>query len=117
MRDHTQLKAFELADRLAETVYRESNHFPRSEYFGLRSQIRRAAVSVAANLVEGSARSSQSEYSRFVEIAYASSKELQYEISLCNRLGYFEADTGKQLHEECAETARTLAGLLRSLRK
>ena len=53
MRDHTKLKVFELADRLTLSVYRHSATFPAVERYGLQSQVRRAAVSIAANIVEG----------------------------------------------------------------
>ena len=88
MRDHKKLRVFEQADVLVEIVYRESQRFPRGEEFGLRSQIRRAAISVVSNIVEGCARSSEAEYLRFLDIAYGSAKELEYQIGLCARLGF-----------------------------
>ena len=117
MRDHTRLKVFALADRLAVSVYRHSASFPAAERFGLQSQVRRAAVSIAANIVEGCARSSEAEYLRFIEVAYSSARELQYEIDLCQRLGYLAADEARPLNEQCTTTAKALNGLLRALRR
>ena len=117
MRDHTQLKVFTMADQLALTVYRETRQFPDSERFGLQSQVRRAAVAVAANIVEGCARNSQADYLRFLDIAYGSARELQYELDLCRRLGLINADAAKVLNDDCTATAKALNALLRALRK
>jgi four helix bundle protein len=116
MRDHTTLKVFALADSLAIAVYHESRSFPESEKFGLQSQMRRAAVSVAANIVEGCARSSQAEYLRFIEIAYSSTRELEYEIGLSRRLGFLPSESASKVERLCTETGRALNGLLRFLR-
>ena len=114
MRDHTKLKAYQLADSLALQVYAATRTFPQEERFGLVSQMRRSAVSVASNLVEGSARTSETEYIRFVEIAFASSRELQYQISLATRLGYLE---GGALEPAATLVAKTLGALLKALLK
>ena len=116
MRDHTRLKVFGLADQLVLEIYRVSRDFPDTERYALTAQVRRAAISVAANIVEGCARSSHSEYLRFLEIAYGSARELQYEVSLCERLGYLSCTASASLHHECTDTAKALNGLLRSLR-
>lgn len=117
MRDHTKLRAFEQADLLAEIVYRESASFPPSEQVGLRSQIRRAAVSVVSNIVEGCARSSEIEYLRFLDIAYGSAKELEYQIGLCARLGFISHASYHLLNQHCATTAKSLCRLIIVLRQ
>ena len=122
MRDHTKLRAFELADQLAIAVYRLTRSFPADEQFGLTSQIRRAAVSVASNIVEGCARSTQAEYVRFLDIAYGSAREVEYQLSLASRSGYapeelLPAVADLAVADLAAETGRVLSGLIRSLRK
>lgn len=91
-RDHTALRAFHLADELAVCIYRETGPFPASERYGLQGQLRRAAVSVPANIVEGSARRSQTDYVRFLEIALSSACEVDYLIGLCRRLEFLNVD-------------------------
>jgi len=117
MRDHCQLRAFVLADELVLIIYQISRCFPKEEIYGLTSQIRRAVVSVASNIVEGSARSSQTEYLRFLEIAYGSLKESHYQYTIAARLGYVPpVDTGN-CEQKFIETEKVLAALIRSLRK
>lgn len=114
MRDHKKLRAFELADRLALSIYRHTAEFPKEEMFGLTSQMRRAAVSVASNIVEGCARNSLADYLRFLDMAYGSVREIEYQISLADRLGYLRDSS--ELTAVATETAKVLNGLVRSLR-
>jgi four helix bundle protein len=116
MRDHRKLRAFELADVLALETYRVTEQFPRNEQFGLTSQMRRAAVSIACNIVEGCARSTQNEYVRFLDMSYGSSKELEYQITLATRLGYLPRADAVSVTKSAEETSRVLSGLIRSLR-
>lgn len=117
MRDHRKLRAFELADQLALAVYRQTKSFPKEEQFGLTTQVRRAAISVASNIVEGCGRHSEADYIRFLDMAYASACELDYQLSLAARLGYVvERDSG-ELAQMCQETGKVLNGLIRALRQ
>ena len=116
MRDHTKLRAFELADQLAFVIYKMTRTFPKDEIFGLTSQMRRAAVSIASNIVEGCARHSTSDYVRFLDMAYGSAREVEYQVSLACRLGYLSKTDIKDLGALCCETSKVLNGLLRALR-
>ena len=117
MRDHTRLRAFELADELALAVYQATQSFPREEQFGLTSQMRRCAVSVASNIVEGCARHTQSDYLRFLDISYGSVRELEYQVSLSTRLNFMNQPTSQGVAALAAETAKVINGLIRSLRQ
>ena len=117
MRDHTKLRAFELADELAVLVYQITRNFPRDERFGLASQIRRCVVSVPSNIVEGCARHSEKDFLRFLDIAYASSRELGYQLSLAWRLSYLKPDEYQLTMKVSEETSKVLNGLIRSLRR
>jgi four helix bundle protein len=123
MRDHTKLRAFELADELAVLVYRVTAGFPREKLYGLTSQMRRAAISVPSNIVEGCARDSQADYLRFLHMAFGSLRELHYQLSLAKRLGYLsDQDSSAKLTADSSliepkivETEKVLNGLIRSL--
>lgn len=116
MRDHTKLRAFQLADELAVAVYRATRSFPKQEQFGLTSQMRRAAVSVPSNIVEGCARKTQRDYLHFLDIAFGSFRELEYQLSLAYRLGYLEVGEFQALEPKCTELSKVLSSLIRSLR-
>ena len=116
MRDHRKLRAFELADELALGIYRATVSFPKHETYGLAQQLRRAAVSCASNIVEGCARHTQADYLRFLDMAYGSVCEVQYQASLAERLSYLPQAAAQNLEQHCRETARVLNALIRSLR-
>ena len=115
MRDHTKLRAFELADEVALLVYRFTASFPKEELYGLTSQMRRAAVSVPSNIVEGCARESQADYLRFINIAFGSLRELHYQVSLSKRLGFFHNQDLSLIEPKIIETEKVLNGLIKAL--
>lgn len=114
MRDHTKLNAYQMAEDLAVAVYLATRAFPKEETYGLSFQMRKSAVSVGSNIVEGSARRSEADYLRFLDIAYASSRELQFQIHLATRLGYLPSEDLRQSSESLS---RSLNALLRSLKQ
>ena len=116
MRDHTKLRAFEMADEVVVLVYQMTTGFPKEEMYGLTSQMRRAAVSVPSNIVEGCARDSQAEYLRFLNMAFGSLRELHYQIGLSKRLGFLCNQDTALIEPKIVETEKVLNGLIRALR-
>jgi len=116
MRDHLNLRAFVLADEIAIEVYRITQKFPKEEMYGLKAQIRRAAISVPSNIVEGCTRKSQKDFYRFLEIAYGSLKELKYQCQLANKLGMVSSNELSFCLPKFLETEKVLGTLMSKVR-
>jgi four helix bundle protein len=112
---YRDLVAWQKAMTLVEAVYRETASWPGDERFGLTAQVRRAVVSVPANIAEGSGRSGSSELRRFLSIAHGSLCEVQTQLEIAERLGFMEQGKAQNLLEHGAEVSRILRGLIRSL--
>ena len=94
-RDHLKLRVFHESHQLTIAIYKETRDFPKDEWCGLRAQMRRTAVSIPSNLVEGSARRSTKEYLNFCNIARGSGSEIGYLVDLAFELRLLsEASTG-----------------------
>lgn len=117
MRDYTKIEAWQLADDFTVAVYQRTRSFPREELYGLTSQIRRAACSVPANIVEGSARDSKKDYLHFLYIARASLAETQYFVHLGRRLGYLSEGESADLISQGRRTFGCLHGLIQAMEK
>ena len=104
--------AWKRADDLVVEVYKVTQSFPKSELYGLTSQMRRAVVSVAANIAEGSARQYMKEYLRFLHIADSSLAEVAYYIHLAYRLDLIDRETKRRLETMRSQTGRPLHGLI-----
>jgi four helix bundle protein len=117
MRDYTKIEAWRLADDLAVAIYERTRTFPREELYGLTSQIRRAAYSVAANIVEGSSRESKRDYLHFLYIARGSLSETQYFVHLAGRLNYLTAEESTTLHDQTRHAFACLHGLIQAVEK
>jgi len=107
------IKAWQKADDLAVDVYESTKSFPRHQLYSLTNQMQRAAVSIAANIAEGSGRRTIRDYLRFLYIAKGSLCELEYYIHLSRRLGYLSEDDYRRLDALQDETARVLTGFIR----
>lgn len=116
-RDYTKIKAWQLADQLAILIYKATNSFPKSEVWSLTSQMRRAAISVPANIVEGSARKNKKEYLQFLYIAISSLTELSYYIRFAKEVEYLNIGKYEELWSKSQETLKTLQGLISYIEK
>ena len=114
-RDHRRLRVFHEAHGLAITIYKETRTFPRDEWYGIRAQIRRAAVSVAANIVEGNARRGTPDYVNFLNIARGSAGELGYLVLLASELGYLSPTASRDLGKACDSLIPQLEALLKTM--
>lgn len=115
-RDYKNLKVFHTVDDLVVRVYEATVAFPKAEMFGLTSQMRRAAVSVPASIVEGASRHTDAEFAHFLNIAYGSLAEVRYYLDLAVRLGFLEAEAQAPLAAQADEASRMLNGLMKSVR-
>ena len=89
--------------------------FPASELYGMTSQIRRASVSVAANIAEGHGRDGTGNFIQFLRIAQGSLKELETHVVICGRVGMLDEQVAGELQEHCDEIGRMLRSLIRTL--
>jgi len=110
-----ELEVFKRAHQVTVKTYKISREFPAGEKFGLISQMRRAAASIATNLMEGAYRLNRAEYRQFVGIARGSSGELKYHILLAKDLGYLSRSDYEVLKSELDEISKMLIGLAKSL--
>jgi four helix bundle protein len=116
VRSYETLVAWQKAIDLVEHVYQASRNWPQDEVFGLRNQVRRAAVSVPSNIAEGRGRTGTSEYLHHLSIAHGSLCEVGTQIVIAQRLRYLDEATCKALKGQIDEVGRLIGGLIRSLR-
>ena len=114
--DYRDLEVWKKSMRLTTQVYEVTDQLPKSEIFGLTAQVRRAAVSVPANIAEGNARGSRKDYRRHLLISRGSLAELDTHLLLCRSLGYLTADPLRSLSEDLRVISRMLTSLIAALK-
>ena len=109
--DYRNLDVWKKAHSLALDMYRVSRELPTSERYGLQSQIRRSAASIAANIAEGSGRSTDRDFARSLSTAIGSACELEYQLLLGQDLGYLDEDVARPARNDVSEVRRMLKAL------
>jgi four helix bundle protein len=117
IKSYRDLEVWKLAMDLVELCYGLSERFPRNEEFGLRSQVRRSAVSIPSNIAEGNGRSATGDYLRHLSIAHGSLMELETQIQIAGRLQYLNDAAVSEVLERADAIGRMLTALARRLRE
>lgn len=115
MQDYHKLLVWERAHAFALDVRRSTGAFPRDGYGELRSQVTRAAESIANNIVEGCGAATQKEFARFLDISIKSTSEVEYQLELARDYGILPHSTWLPLSDEAVEIRKMLYGLRRSV--
>src|SRR5689334_23008436 len=116
MNGYKDRKVWQLGVEISIKVYRLTESFPQREMYGLSSQMRRAAVSVASNIAEGHSRGQTKDLIRFLAISRGSVSELETQLIIAERLGYLNPRDLSRTRSMLEEESRMLAGLRRSLK-
>ena len=116
-KSYQDLEVWQKAMDLVVICYQMTKRFPKSEIYGLASQLQRAAISVPANIAEGRQRQSSKEFLHPLSIAYGSLAEVETHVQIAGRLSYIDEDRIDKVLNKTAEIGRMLNGLRKSIRK
>jgi len=116
MKAFRQLQVWQKAHSIVLEIYQVTVDFPMEERFGLISQIRRASISVPANIAEGCGRGSDAELAHFLQIAMGSASELEYHLLLSNDLSYLNAMEYERIAALVVEVKKMLSSFIKKLR-
>lgn len=117
MKDFKELKVWHKAYELALAIYENSRAFPREEIYGLTGQLRRAAISIGANIAEGCGRRSDGELVRFLQIARGSASEVEHHLMLARDLKFLQPRTHQELDKNLQEVQRMLTSLVSAVQE
>lgn len=116
MHDFKKMKVWQKARELAKNIYIVTSNFPKEEIFGLTSQMRRSAVSIASNIAEGSGRNTDGEFINFLGIANGSSFELETQLMIALDLGYISDSESVALQQDLIEIQKMLFTFISKLK-
>ncbi len=116
MKDFRNLQVWEKSHLLTLSIYEATKSFPKEELFGLTSQIRRATALIPTNIAEGCGRASDPDFARFLQIAFGSAYEVEYQLQLASDLLYFERETYDVLNVQLLSVKKMLAALIIKIR-
>jgi len=116
MQDFRKLSVWKKSHLLAVAVYQATSGFPKDELYGLTSQIRRACISIPANIAEGCGREGSAEFGRFLQIALGSASELEYHLYLANELKFLNGKDYESLNSQVTEVKRMLTSLIQKIK-
>jgi four helix bundle protein len=116
MKSHRDLDAWKVAIALAKAVYEVTRGFPKEEVYGMTSQMRRSAVSIASNIAEGAARQGTKEYVQYLYVAVGSASELDTQLEIAQGVGLGDAASLVKVQEEANRVTMILRGLIRALK-
>ena len=117
MRPHENLEVWKKSIEFVVAIYKATDNFPKEEKFGLTSQLRRAAVSIPANIAEGAARRTDREFAYFLSNSQGSASEVDTELLIAHRLNFLLNDDFTDLRESLDEIGRMLTGLSQHVHK
>ena len=110
------LAVWEFSHSLVLSIYRITHYFPNAERFALTDQIKRAAYSIPANIVEGHSKNSHKEFIKYLYISRASLEELRYFLLLSKDLNYISSEIYCDFEKKCMQISKMLNGLIKSLK-
>ncbi len=116
MQDYKKLIVWQKAHELTLKIYKATETLPKSEMYGITSQLRRASSSIPANVAEGSGRKSKNEFKQFLVIAAGSASEVEYYLLLAKDLNYIEQNIFTKLSQIVSEIRKMLFGLIEKLK-
>lgn len=115
IKTHKDLLVWKKGIDLVEQIYKFTKQFPKEELYGITNQMRRCAVSIPANIAEGSGRKNKAEFIQFLHIALGSASELETHLIISQRLGFLSINSYDEIMNALNEIIKMICGLINSL--